>query len=376
MRLATRRSPRSRPPCGHYTCPHEIGSPAQQGRNTSMRGVDLWIVVYQTARLSMAHRRPYPELSAEAAARLGRRVGRLHLSQRQGIQRDHVTQIFGRGRNFFHIENWYSVHALMRSAMRLVGLYGRGRRNAAAIRTYHNDFVVPGLPRAFHGFRLLHLSDIHLDMDRPITEALTRRVREACYDLCVITGDFRAHTYGDYDQAVAAMATLRTQVGGQVYGVLGNHDFIEMVPDLEALDVRILLNESVVIRRERAAIHLAGIDDPHYYRADNLEKAADAIPTDAFSILLSHSPEVYRHAAHAGFDLMLCGHTHGGQICLPGGIALTYNADCPRRLGRGAWRWGKLQGYTSVGAGTCVVATRFNCPPEITVHRLLADAGT
>lgn len=323
----------------------------------------------------MAHRRPYPELSAEAAARLGRRVGRLHLSQRQGIQRDHVTQIFGRGRNFFHIENWYSVHALMRYAMHLVGLYRRGRRNAAAIRMYHNDVVIPGLPRAFHGFRLLHLSDIHLDMDRPITEALTRRVREACYDLCVITGDFRARTYGDHDQAVAAMATLRTQIGGQVYGVLGNHDFIEMVPDLEALDVRILLNESVVIRREGATIHLAGIDDPHYYRADNLEKAADAIPPDAFSILLSHSPEVYRHAAHAGFDLMLCGHTHGGQICLPGGIALTYNADCPRRLGRGAWRWGKLQGYTSVGAGACVVATRFNCPPEITVHRLLADAG-
>jgi predicted MPP superfamily phosphohydrolase len=320
----------------------------------------------------MTHRRPYPQLSEEAAERLGRRVGRLHLSQRQGIQRDHVTQIFGRGRNFFHIENWYSIHALMRSAMRLVGLYGRGRRNAAAIRIRQNTFVLPGLPAAFHGFRLLHLSDLHLDMYRPTLQMLTRRVREAHYDLCVITGDFRARTYGEHDEALAAMAALRAQIDGQVYGVLGNHDFIEMVPDLEALDMRILLNESTVIRRGGAAIHLAGVDDPHYYRADNLEKAADAIPPGAFSILLSHSPEIYRHAAHAGFDLMLCGHTHGGQVCLPGGIAVTYNAHCPRGLGRGPWRWGKLQGYTSVGAGACVVEARFNCPPEITVHRLLA----
>jgi predicted MPP superfamily phosphohydrolase len=318
--------------------------------------------------------RPYPELSADATARLRERVGRLHLSQRQGIQRDHVTQIFGRGRNFFHIENWYSVHALMRSAMRAVGLYGRGKSNAAAIRIRHNDILLPGLPQGFHGFRLLHLSDLHLDMDLAITHALARQVREADHDLCVITGDFRARTYGDHAQVVEAMGDLRTHIAGPIYAVLGNHDFIEVVPELESLDVHVLLNESTVIEHHGAAIHLAGIDDPHYYRADNLEKAADAIPADATAILLSHSPEIYRHAAHAGFDLMLCGHTHGGQICLPGGTAISYNAKCPRALGRGPWRWHGLQGYTSVGAGTCVVAVRFNCPPEITVHRLLTDA--
>jgi predicted MPP superfamily phosphohydrolase len=307
-------------------------------------------------------------------ARLTQRVGRLHLWQRQGIQRDHVTQIFGRGRNFFHIENWYSVHALMRLTLRAVGMYERGRRNAAAIRIRANEVVLPRLPRAFHGFRLLHLSDIHLDMDRESRHALVERVRETEYDLCVITGDFRANTYGDYRPAVEAMAGLRVHIDRPVYGILGNHDFIEMVPDLEDLDLRILLNESATIEQGSARIHLAGIDDPHYYRADNLEKAADAIPEDAVSILLAHSPEIYRHAAHAGFDLMLCGHTHGGQICLPGGIPLTYNAKCPRALGKGPWRWGGLQGYTSTGAGSCVVPVRFNCPPEITVHRLVAAA--
>jgi predicted MPP superfamily phosphohydrolase len=301
---------------------------------------------------------------------LAARIGLLHLRQRQGIQRDHVTQIFGRGRNFFHIENWYSVHALIRLAMRVTGFYGRGQRNLVDIRVRHNCVRIPGLPTPFSGFTLLHLSDLHLDMHPPFVHGLIERLHNIEYDVCVITGDFRARTYGGYQEATGIMGRVRTHLNGAVYGVLGNHDFIEMVPALEALDIHMLLNESVALERKGAAIFLAGIDDPHYYRMDNLEKAASDIPVDAVSILLSHSPEVYRHAAHAGFDLMLCGHTHGGQICLPGGIPLSYNMGCPRHLGRGPWRYHGLQGYTSVGAGSCVVEARFNCPPEITLHTL------
>lgn len=311
-----------------------------------------------------------------AEARLAARVGRLHLWQRRGVERDHVAQIFGRGRNLFHIENWYSVHALMRLALRGLGMYGRGRQNAQRIRLTHNNFTLQRLPSAFHGLRLLHLSDLHLDMDPAIHRALIEAVRGAEYDLCVMTGDFRARTYGSWDAAIQAMATLRPTLTTPIYAVLGNHDFIGMVPALEDLDVRVLLNESAPIEHRGDVLWLAGIDDPHYYRADNLEKAADAIPADACAVLLSHSPEIYRHAAHAGFDLMLCGHTHGGQICLPGGFALTYNAKCPRALGRGPWRWGGMQGYTSVGAGSCVVPVRYSCPPEITVHRLLRGSAS
>jgi predicted MPP superfamily phosphohydrolase len=102
----------------------------------------------------------------------------------------------------------------------------------------------------------------------------------------------------------------------------------------------------------------------------NLEKAADGVPEDAVSILLAHSPEIYRHAAHADFDVMLCGHTHAGQICLPGGIPLMCNASCPRALCAGAWSHHGLAGYTSAGSGACVVDVRINCPPEITLHHL------
>lgn len=312
----------------------------------------------------------YPPTNAATQAQLDQRVGRLHLWLRQGIQRDHVDQIFGRGRNFFHIENWYSIHSLIRLGLRLTGLYGRGRRNAANIQVRHHRVRLAALPPPFHGLRLLHLSDIHVDMEPQILQALIERVAATEHDLCVITGDFRARTHGDCAPTLEAMARLRPCLAAEVYGVLGNHDFVELVPGLEDLGIRILLNEALILERDGARLYLAGIDDPHYYRADNLEKAADGIPPGAPAILLSHSPEIYRHAAHAGFRLMLCGHTHGGQICLPGGIALTYNAACPRRLGLGPWRWGDLQGYTSAGAGSCVVPVRFNCPPEITVHHL------
>jgi len=69
---------------------------------------------------------------------------------------------------------------------------------------------------------------------------------------------------------------------------------------------------------------------------------------------------------------MLCGHTHGGQIRLPGGIPLMTNADCPRRFCAGPWRHCHLQGYTSLGTGSSIIAARFNCPPEMTIHHLHA----
>ena len=103
---------------------------------------------------------------------------------------------------------------------------------------------------------------------------------------------------------------------------------------------------------------------------DNIEKATLPIPIGSFSILLSHTPEVYRQAAHANFDLMLSGHTHGGQICLPGSTPIMLEAVLPPRMGSGPWQYHNMIGYTSVGAGSSVVPVRLNCPPEITLHHL------
>jgi uncharacterized protein len=207
-----------------------------------------------------------------------------------------------------------------------------------------------------------------------MSEAAMERVidllGEARYDVCVLTGDYRGRICGPYDSTLAGMARVRASLKGPIYGVLGNHDTICMVPGLEAMGIRMLLNESDVIVRGGQRLHLGGIDDAHFYGMDNIEKAAAAIPHDEFSILISHTPEVYRQAARADFNLLLSGHTHGGQICLPGGFPITLDSVLPRSMGSGPWRYHDMIGYTSVGAGSSVVPVRFNCPPEITLHHL------
>jgi uncharacterized protein len=311
-----------------------------------------------------------PQMDDAIKSQLERRLGRLHARQRLGIELDHEAQIFGQGTNFFHIENWYSVHSLIRNGLKLIGLYQRGLKNAEQIQVRHNYVRSHKLPRSFNGFTLLHLSDLHIDMSEGAMRRLAELIPNLKYDLCVNTGDFRGATFGSFDATLEGLKRLQPVFQGSVYAVLGNHDTILMVPALEEMGIRILLNECEPISRGVDKIYLAGIDDAHYYRVDNIEKAASQIPHSDFSILLSHTPEIYRQAAHAGFDLLLSGHTHGGQICLPGSIPITLSSVLPRRMGSGAWKYHDMAGYTSVGAGSSIVAVRINCLPEITLHHL------
>jgi predicted MPP superfamily phosphohydrolase len=312
---------------------------------------------------------------ADLLARLEQRLGSVHARQRLGIEADHEAQCFGQGLNFFHIENWYSVHSLIRTTLRLAGLYGRGQRNAAHVQVRRNTIRSATLPAAFEGFTILQLSDLHADMSGPAMDRTVELVGDLHYDICALTGDYRGKTFGPFAAALAGVARLRAQLAGPVYGVLGNHDTIRMVPELEDMGIRMLLNEAEILVRGGERIHLAGIDDAHFFRVDNLEKAAAAIPHGEFALLLSHTPEIYRQAAHCGFAALLAGHTHGGQICLPGGVPITLDSNLPRRFGAGAWRYGGMAGYTAVGTGCSMVAVRLNCPPEITLHRLERDTA-
>jgi predicted MPP superfamily phosphohydrolase len=303
-------------------------------------------------------------------SRLERRLGPLHAKQRLGIEADHEAQAFGHGLNFFHIENWYSVHSVIRNMLRLTGLYWRGKRNAENPILRNNTVASRRLPSAFDGFTILHVSDMHVDMNPGAMKRLAELLPDLRYDVCVVTGDFRGATFGPFEPALEGFAEVRGRITGPVFAVLGNHDTIRMVPALEDVGIRVLLNECEPLERGAERIYLAGIDDAHFYRVDNIEKVAAEVPADAFAILLSHTPEIYRQAAHAGFDLLLAGHTHGGQICLPGSIPITLDSALPRRLGSGSWNHGRMAGYTSVGVGTCIVPVRLNCPPEITLHHL------
>jgi predicted MPP superfamily phosphohydrolase len=303
---------------------------------------------------------------------LEKRLGRLHAKLRLGIEADHEAQVFGQGINYFHIENLRSSHLIIQACLILTGLYWRGRKNAAQIEVRRNYIKSKKIPKAFNGYKILQLSDLHVDMNQDAMERLKSILPELDYDLCALTGDYRGQTFGPYEATLAGMSQICANLKKPIYGVLGNHDTVRMVPGLEQMGIRMLLNECEIIECENQRIHLAGIDDAHFYRVDNIEKAALSIPADEFSILLSHTPEIYQQAAHADFNLLLSGHTHGGQICLPGRVPITLDSVLPRHMGAGAWKYRDMIGYTSVGAGSSVVPVRFNCPPEITLHYLQA----
>lgn len=318
-----------------------------------------------------------PETADDAAVdALTARIGRLHVRQRLGLERDLEAHVFRRGTNFFQVENWYSMHALVRGGLRSVGLLARARRNARRIVLRRHEVALPHLPAEFDGFTMLQLSDLHIDGAADYADVLIEAIRGLDYDICVLTGDYRLRTFGPFEATLRGLAAVRPHLKGTPYAILGNHDSLRMVPGMEAMGYRVLLNESTAITRNGAAIYLAGIDDAHFYRLDNFHRAADEIPAHAVSILLSHTPEAYRHAAHADFDLMLCGHTHGGQICLPGGRPLLTDARSPRRFARGAWQYHAMTGYTATGSGTSLVDVRLNCPPEVTLHTLKASLAT
>ena len=303
-------------------------------------------------------------------AKLGDRLGKTLLQQRLHIQVHFASHIFGSQNHAIHVENVWLMNVTLRYLLKAFGLFGIGNRNYKNIEINENIAYFAQLPRAFDGFRILHLSDVHFDLHPSITDVIIERLRGLRYDLCVITGDFRADTMGDYGAAVAEMCKIIPHIETPVYAILGNHDYIEMVLPLEEAGMRFLLNENVKLQRGKQSLFLAGIDDSFTYETDDFGRACQGIPPGAFSILLSHSPDTFRRACATGFSFMLSGHTHGGQICLPGGFPLIKNARCPNRMVRGAWEYHDMQGYTSAGTGACGVPVRFFCPPEIVIHEL------
>ncbi|HPO17051.1 MAG TPA: metallophosphoesterase family protein [Candidatus Hydrogenedentes bacterium] len=298
------------------------------------------------------------------------RVGIDLYSRRVDLQLYHANETFGSGRTYFHPENAKILRRMVTIVFKLLGLYSRGLRNACAIEVHEHALTVPNLPSSFKGYRILHLSDLHLDLHPDIAEAIWNHVKPLSYDLCVITGDFCSVTMQDPAIAMGEMRRLVQCIHSPIFAVLGNHDRIEILPELEAMGVRVLMNERVVIGREEKEIYLAGIDDPHLFQTDNIAKAIDGIPRNSATILLAHSAEIFAEANAAGVTVLLCGHTHGGQISLPGGIAILHNASHPRYMNYGSWRYQALRGYTSRGTGSCIAPLRFFAPPEIAVHVL------
>jgi hypothetical protein len=223
----------------------------------------------------------------------------------------------------------------------------------------------PDLPAAYDGYRILHLTDLHLDNIDGTAEAIAERVAAMEADLCVITGDIRDNIHAPLGPLIRQLGHVVDAVRARdgLLGVLGNHDSAAMVPPMEDLGIRVLLNETVSYVRGNDMLHVTGVDDVHRFHTEDARLALQSAP-DGFCIALVHSPEVADIAAER-HRLYLTGHTHGGQICLPGGRPLATGMKRHRHLARGAWRHGDMVGYTSRGLGACVLPFRTYCPGEV-----------
>jgi predicted MPP superfamily phosphohydrolase len=289
------------------------------------------------------------------------------LHKRQLIERGLLTSWSKRGRSSWRGENHQALYTLLRVALRLTGLRQRGELNALSPVVREIQLTYDNLPESFCGFKMLHLTDLHADGLMGLADAISERLRGLEVDLCVMTGDYRYESRGPCHDVYPPMEYILKSVNARlgVIGILGNHDVSEEVPALERLGVRMLINEALELRRDRESAWVIGLDDPHYYGCDDLPAALRDVPSEAFKILLVHTPEIIKEAEEYGVDLYLCGHTHGGQICLPLIGPIVINANCSRAYARGVWKYKNLQGYTSPGVGTSGVPVRFFCPPEI-----------
>ncbi|HEY7180410.1 MAG TPA: metallophosphoesterase [Blastocatellia bacterium] len=244
----------------------------------------------------------------------------------------------------------------------------------------HQTIAIEKLPVEFQGLRVVQLSDVHhspfLDEER-INEAV-RMANDLAPDLVVLTGDYISHSRDYIFPCARALGRLRAPHG--VFAVLGNHDHwtdgAMMRAALADQGIHVLCNESERIERGSSYIRLAGVDDMMVKR-DDLRRALEETYWDETRILLSHNPAIIREAARAGVDLVLSGHTHGGQI---NWRLLTGRQDRKtarwlrrpsRRLMRGHAQLGSTQLYVNRGLGTVVVPLRYGCTPEVTLLEIV-----
>ncbi len=256
-------------------------------------------------------------------------------------------------------------------SLKVSGLWNRGIRNARGIELRQEPFTDDLLPEVFDGYRILHITDTHFDELPVLADEIVSRLAGIEADLCVMTGDYwdwQAGPDGAMEDALKrVLGAVRATDG--ILGILGNHDGHWMADVLESNGVTVLINESWQVERQGDRLTFTGVDDIHRFYSPAATQALTA-GRDGFSVALVHSPEFADEAAKDQYNLYICGHCHGGQVCLPGGKPVITRLHKNRHLYAGRWRIGGMQGFTSMGAGVSGQPVRFNTRGEITMVTL------
>jgi predicted MPP superfamily phosphohydrolase len=235
----------------------------------------------------------------------------------------------------------------------------------------HQRINLRRLPKAFEGFRIVQLSDVH---HGPFSskEQIERAVETANRlkpDIIALTGDYISRERQYAAPCAEMMGRLRARYG--VYAVLGNHDHwtdAALITDLfRAEGIKVLVNEGMRFEHNGAAFWLAGVDDT-MVGLEDLPLALAGAGNDEMKLLLAHNPIILRRAARAAVDLVLSGHTHGGQVAWRS--ERSPSGRPRRRLLKGLGQQGNTQIYVTRGLGTVILPIRYGCPPEVSLLEL------
>jgi uncharacterized protein len=223
------------------------------------------------------------------------------------------------------------------------------------------------LPPALEGLKIVHLTDIHHSLFTPLEEVeravlLANRLAP---DIVALTGDYVTQSPAYIGPVARALGKLRARLG--IFAVLGNHDFQagadEVTRTLRSHRIRVLRNSRHAIHAGGKTFWMLGVDDL-WWNSDDLSAALESVPARDPKILLCHNPLGIWQASSRGIDLVLSGHTHGGQVRLPG-LRSLYRSKLGERFVEGWNRLGDTQIYVSRGIGKVVVPIRVACPAEI-----------
>ena len=245
------------------------------------------------------------------------------------------------------------------------------------------DIRIPNLPEPFRGLKICHLSDMHTTRFGRLEKAAEEILARNEADLCVITGDLLGSRAG-VGALCRLLSSMKAPLG--VFAVPGNGDYKagmspkELAAELKRSGAHLLLNERIAIPLDGQSLHVIGVDDP-FFGFDDLSAAMSGLGDGGFKLLLAHSPDILMKLDGRAPDLILAGHTHGGQIRLPLIGPLWLHSRYKLRISDGYFepeQLSRLTGrdihgvrmYVSRGLGCSGIRARFACPPEIVLITL------
>ena len=240
------------------------------------------------------------------------------------------------------------------------------------------DVTIKDLPFEFHNYKIVNLTDIHLGqwISPEYLSGVVDYVNSINPDMITLTGDYVSYILEGYENALLdSFKRLKAKDGK--FAVLGNHDHwadAEKIREiLKESDIIDLSNDVYSLEKNGEILNISGVDSCTV-GADNIDEVLEKLPEEGASILLAHEPDFAKISSETKrFDLQMSGHSHGGQLVIPGVKTTPFRCSYSLKYPVGAYKVKDMVQYTSKGLGTNSFWLRINCKPEITLFYLKTD---